>query len=74
MMMGDTYYAYKSYQVQARRRRQPGGFLSAKRQNLIANTVLTLAVVQKSPGVGKNEEARASREEFSSWKRGGGDH
>ena len=49
-------------------------FLSAKRQNPIANTVLTLAVVQKSPGVGKNEEARASREEFSSWKRGGGDH
>ena len=47
-------------------------FLSAKRQNPIANTVLTFTAVQKSLGFGENEEA--SREEFSSWKRGGGDH
>ena len=48
-------------------------FFSAKRQNFIANTVLTLAAVQKSSGFGKND-TEASREEFSSWKRGGGDH
>ena len=48
-------------------------FLSAKRQNPIANTVLTLAVVHKSSGFGKNGK-EASPEEFPSWKRGGGDH
>ena len=48
-------------------------FLSGKRQNPIANTVLTLAVVQKSSGFGKNEK-EASPKEFPSWKRGGGDH
>ena len=47
-------------------------FLSAKRQNPIANTVLTLAVVQKSLGFGENEEA--SPKEFPSWRRGGADH
>ena len=48
-------------------------FFSAKRQNSIANTVLTLAAVQKSSGFGKNEK-EVSPKEFPSWKRGGGDH
>ena len=50
-----------------------GDFLSAKRQNPIANTVLTLAAVQKSSVFDKNEKD-ASPKEFPSWKRGGGDH